>query len=165
MDRLPTPIFLGFPCGSAGEESACNAGDLGSIPGLGRSPGEVKGYPLQYSGPENSMGLQRVEQDWVTFTFTFIKKNNKSLFVYFFLTISPIIYFFITVVKYQNQEMDVDTMHVYGSMPFITCLYLCNHPQNQDIELFHCYKDFLFYPIIVRRMLSSPAWFLMRNLL
>ena len=51
---LPTPVFLGFPCGSAGKESACNAGDLGSIPGLGRSPGEGKGYPLQYSGLENS---------------------------------------------------------------------------------------------------------------
>ena len=45
---------LGFPGGSAGEESACNGGDLGPIPGLGRSPGEVKGYPLQYSGLENS---------------------------------------------------------------------------------------------------------------
>jgi len=44
---------LGFPCGSAGKESACNAGDLGSIPGLGRSPGEGKGYPLQFSGLEN----------------------------------------------------------------------------------------------------------------
>ena len=42
-------------CGSAGKESVCNAGDLGSIPGLGRSPGEGKGYPLQYSGLENSM--------------------------------------------------------------------------------------------------------------
>ena len=46
---------MGFPCGSAGKESACNAGDLGSIPGLGRSLGEGKGYPLQYSGLENSM--------------------------------------------------------------------------------------------------------------
>ena len=44
----------GFPGGSAGKESACNAGDLGLIPGLGRSPGEGKGYPLQYSGLENS---------------------------------------------------------------------------------------------------------------
>ena len=42
-------------CGSAGKESTCNVGDLGSIPGLGRSPGEGKGYPLQYSGVENSM--------------------------------------------------------------------------------------------------------------
>ena len=54
-DRLPTPVLLDFPCGSAGKESACNVGDLGSIPGLGRSPGEGKGYLLQYSGLENSM--------------------------------------------------------------------------------------------------------------
>ena len=46
---------MDFPGGSAGKESACNVGDLGSIPGLGRSPGEGKGYPLQYSGLENSM--------------------------------------------------------------------------------------------------------------
>ena len=46
---------MGFPCGSAGKESACNEGNLGSIPGLGRSPGEGKGYPLQCSGLENSM--------------------------------------------------------------------------------------------------------------
>ena len=46
---------MGFPCGLAGKESACNAGDLGSIPGLGRSQGEGKGYELQYSGLENSM--------------------------------------------------------------------------------------------------------------
>ena len=46
---------MDFPCGSAGKESACNAGDLGSIPRLGRSPEEGKGYPLQYSGLENSM--------------------------------------------------------------------------------------------------------------
>ena len=48
-------VSSGFPCGSAGKESACNAGDLGSIPELERSPGVGKGYPLQYSGLENSM--------------------------------------------------------------------------------------------------------------
>ena len=52
-DRLPTPVFLGFPRGSAGEESARNAGDPGWIPGLERSPGEGKGRPLQYYGLEN----------------------------------------------------------------------------------------------------------------
>ena len=45
---------MGFPSGSAGKESACNAGDLGSIPGVGRSPEDGKAYPLQYSGLENS---------------------------------------------------------------------------------------------------------------
>ena len=47
---------MGFLCGSAGKQSACNVGELGSIPGLGRSPEEGKRYPLQYSGLENSMG-------------------------------------------------------------------------------------------------------------
>ena len=47
-------MIKGFLGGSAGKESTCNAGDLGLIPGLGRSPGEEKGYPLQYSGLENS---------------------------------------------------------------------------------------------------------------
>ena len=45
-DSLPTPVFLGFLGSSDGKESTCNAGDLGWIPGLGRSPGEGKGYPL-----------------------------------------------------------------------------------------------------------------------
>ena len=59
---FPTQGLLGSP---TGKESACNAGDTGSIPGLGRFPGEGKGYPLQYSGLENSMncivkGSQRV---------------------------------------------------------------------------------------------------------
>ena len=49
-DRLPTPVFLDFPCGSAGKEFACNAEDLSSVAGLERYPGEGKGYPLQYSG-------------------------------------------------------------------------------------------------------------------
>ena len=52
-----------FPDSSVGKESTCNAGDLGLIPGLGRSPGEAKGYPLQNSGLENSMGSQRVRHD------------------------------------------------------------------------------------------------------
>ena len=55
-DRLPTAVLQGVPGGSAGKESACNVGDLGSIPGLGKFPGEGKSYPLQDSGLENSMG-------------------------------------------------------------------------------------------------------------
>ena len=52
---LQSPEVFDFPCNSDGKESTCNVGDLGSIPGLGRSAGEGKGYPLQYSGLENSM--------------------------------------------------------------------------------------------------------------
>jgi len=59
---------LGFPCGAADKEFTCNVGDLGSISGLGRSPGEGKDYPLQYSGLENAMdcivhGVARVGHD------------------------------------------------------------------------------------------------------
>ena len=66
----------GFPGGSDGKETACNVGDLGSIPGSGRPPGEGNGNPLQYPCLENpmvrgacslqSMGLQRVGHDWAT---------------------------------------------------------------------------------------------------
>ena len=60
------PILLGFPDGSVGKESTCNIGDPGSIPGLGRSPGEGKGYPLQYSDLENPMGsiVPGVTKSW-----------------------------------------------------------------------------------------------------
>ena len=54
-ERLHLYIYMGFLGGSDGKESACNAGDLGLIPGWGRSPGEGNGNPLQYSGLENSM--------------------------------------------------------------------------------------------------------------
>ena len=116
-ERLPTPVFwpgefhgqrnlagyspwgckesnmteqlsLCFPCGSAGKESACNAGNLGSIPGLGRSPGEGKGYPLQYSGLENSIDsvvhgitksqTQMSDFHFLPFFFTFILLSVKS---------------------------------------------------------------------------------------
>ena len=59
-------VYGGFPGSSDGKESACSVGDLSLIPGLGRSPGEGNGYPLQYSGLENStdsMGWQTVGHD------------------------------------------------------------------------------------------------------
>ena len=57
---------MGFPCGSAGKESACSVGDLGSIPGLGRPPGEGKGYPVFWPG-EFHGGLQRVGHNGAAF--------------------------------------------------------------------------------------------------
>ena len=65
---------MGFPCGSAGKESSCNVGDLGLIPGLGRSPGEGKGYPFQYSGLENAMdcivhGVAKYQTQLIDFHF------------------------------------------------------------------------------------------------
>ena len=73
----------GFPCGSAGKESSCNAGDLGSTPGLGRSPGEGKGYPLQYSGLENSMdytvcGVAKSQTRLNDFHFSHMAKESRG---------------------------------------------------------------------------------------
>ena len=75
---LPTTVFLGFPCGSAGKKSTCIAGDLGLIPGLGRAPGEEKVDPLQDSGLENSMdciayGVAKGQTRLSNFHFHFIK--------------------------------------------------------------------------------------------
>ena len=79
---------LGSPWSSAGKESACRVGDLGSIPGLGRSPGEGKGYPLQYSGLENAMDciVHGVAKSWTwlsDFHFIFpccaVVKNPKEM--------------------------------------------------------------------------------------
>ena len=74
---------MGFPVSSAGRESVCNAGDLGSIPGLGRSPGEGNGYPLQCSGLEDSMDyiVHGVTKSWTRltdfhFTECYIKQLN-----------------------------------------------------------------------------------------
>ena len=76
---------MGFPCASAGKESVCNVGDLGSIPGLGRFPGEGKGHPLQYSGLENSKdyivhGVAKSQTRLSDFHFHFILKiyTNKK---------------------------------------------------------------------------------------
>ena len=96
--RVSLIAWWGFPGGSDSKESICNEGDLGSVPGLGRSPGEGNGYPLQCSGLENSMdkgawhlhgklpsmGSQRVGHDWAAFTFTLIAwyKKHHNLLTY-----------------------------------------------------------------------------------
>ena len=69
------PVFLGFPGGSVGKESTHNAGDLGSIPGLGRSPGEGKGYPLQYSGLEISRDSTKCK--YILVFLLFRKRKNR----------------------------------------------------------------------------------------
>ena len=87
-DRLPTPVFLGFPCGSAGKVSTCNAGEWGSIPGLGRFPGDGKGYPLQYSGLENLQSQTQLS-DLLTFNLDHILWS--SLYLDVTLSFSPLI--------------------------------------------------------------------------
>ena len=80
---LPTPGFLSFLGGSDGKESTCNVGDLGLIPGLGRSPGEGQGYPFQYSGLENSRdcivhGVAKSQTQLSNFHFTHMNDGKQE---------------------------------------------------------------------------------------
>ena len=85
--------FRGFPGGSDGKEADCNAGELGLIPGLGRSPGEGNGYPLQYCCLGNptdrgawqlqSVGSQRIEHDWVTNSHTHTHTHTHTVSIHF----------------------------------------------------------------------------------
>ena len=90
-DRLPTPVFLGFLCVSAGKESACKLGNLGLIPGLERSPEEGKGYPLQYSGLENSMDYTVHE---VTKSRTWLNDFYFTRYIYLMFSSKWFMYFF-----------------------------------------------------------------------
>ena len=104
---------MGFPCGSAGKESTGNVGDLGSTPRLGRSPGEGKGYPLQYSGLENSM-------DWVTEWFHFISLQTTEYLQTKFNSTLRLIH----MIKW---DLSWDTkMVVVLLWKSLSCLTLCN---------------------------------------
>ena len=91
IENTLSSLYMGFPCGSAVKESTCNAGDLGSIPGLGRSPGEGKGYPLQYSALENSTdcrvhGVIKSRTRLSDFDFTL------SLYIHMYIHAHPIFF-------------------------------------------------------------------------
>ena len=147
--------------GSAGKEPACNAGDLGSIPGLRRSPGEGKGYPLQYSGLENSMDFTRVRHNWMTFTSHIpttaiciqIHRNETQRipeeyvdysFSFLFDFFSPynqccwseLCFFLFWFQIYCNiiSSYKLHLLWVYGQRSFDKYVHLYNHHCNQDIE-------------------------------
>ena len=82
-------MWTSFPCGSSGKESTCNAEDVGSIPGLGRSPGEGKGYPLQYSGLENTMNYTETKP--VFLSLYWICYNTASVLCFGFVATSHVV--------------------------------------------------------------------------
>ena len=110
--------ILGLPLGSADKESTCNAGDLCSIPGLGRFPGEGKSYPLQYSGLENSMDsvVHGVAKSWTQlneFHFHFLLKSD----IFFFLILVKLIFivvqlFYNAVCSTVQQNESVICIHI-----------------------------------------------------
>ena len=103
-DRLPIPVLLAFSHVSDSKVSTCKAGDLGLIPGLGRSPGEGNGYPLWYSGLENSMDCidHGVTKSWTQlsdFHFTSLRIQVKkagwqyTALMYSFPNLEPVCYY------------------------------------------------------------------------
>ena len=130
-DRLPTPVYLAFPCGLAGKESTCNVGHLGLIPGLGISPGErmvTHSHILDWRilWTVQSLGSQTVRQDWVTFPLSDMRITTLAFFGFPFawnisfhpLTFSLYVSFSLKWVSCRQ--------HIYGSCFDIhsTSLYL-----------------------------------------
>ena len=124
-DKLPTPVLLGFPCGSAVKVSACNAGDLGLIPGLGRSPGEGKGYPIQYSGLENSMDCIKDPSSCTTHSLV------KDLFlIHLFMPLFPM--------PRGHKESDPTkllSLSVFILVPSLMLYILCVWPVNVSVRV------------------------------
>ena len=88
--ETPFQYFLGFPCGSTSKESVWDVGDLVSIPELGRPPGEGKGYPLQYSGLENTVDyiVHGVSKSWTRQSdFLFTSSVSVCVYVYIYMYI------------------------------------------------------------------------------
>ena len=116
-------LSVGFPCGSAGKESACNMGDLGLTPRLGRFPGEGKDYPLQYSGLENSSGcivhgVAESRTQLSDFHFTSLQSSSICKDVIFL---------------FPNKDMAnflkgdiVDTLGFLGHMIYVISIQFCN---------------------------------------
>ena len=129
---------MDFPGGSAGKESTCNAEELGSIPGLGRSLGEGKGYLLQYSGLENYMdcivhGVAKIRtwlSDFHTFTFTEILENLKEKYLYYMKLVtrrSGLLQFLLSI-YFEFGLSHLTSSHVFFAATKLlqSCLTLCN---------------------------------------
>ena len=141
-----------FPCGSAGKESTCNAGDLDSIPGLKRSRGVGKSYPLQYSGLENSMDciVYAVDRTWPN-DFHFLHFNS------LYLCLHP---------SFQIGSVPFFTFHVYAVIynicfslfDFILCNRFIRLIKNW-LKFVPFYTDFFFFLLCLSIvLLSFPFW-------
>ena len=149
-DRLPIPVFLGFASGSAGKESACNEGDLGWIPGLGRSPGEGKGYSLQYFGLENSMDciVHAVTKSWTRLSdFHFHVRKWSQL----------------------GAELGLPLPHyaqtLLPELIFPKQIYLCHSPTHKPPMILHCFQlQFKLLHHTFKALIETPCILFTLNL-
>ena len=116
---MMTVITMGFPGGSDNQESAYNAGYLGSIPGSGRSPGEGNGYPLQYSCLENSMDRGVC---WVTYSMVLQRDMTEQL------SLSHRIMIIITIIKLKKRKI----CNIHMKLQLTAISNLCPHKDSSD---------------------------------
>ena len=157
-------MFLGFPCGSAGKEFACNVGDIGSIPGLGRSPGEGKGYPFPYSGLENSIDyiVHGVVKSWTqlsNFHFPFHACRSRGLSI----SVWPISSKPLTERAWQflpEYELSDDGCFLARSLPvsWIASWFLPNGTDVPDQINLCCMWTVLFAGKWVHSPPTGPTW-------
>ena len=137
---------MGFPGGSDGKESACNIGDTSLISGLGRSPGEGNGYPLQYSFLENPMD----RRSWQSTVHGVAKSQTQLRLILLFF------FFFFTIIYYRKLKLPIPSFmgHFWESI----CIYnphLWVHLQCNELTLplqtFHfcCFLFFFFFHFYV----------------
>ena len=154
---------MGFPGGSAGKESACHVGNLGLIPGSGRSPGDGNGYPLQYSGLENSMnysmGSQRPRQDWMTSTFPFFKWKGRL--EYDFMHTHTYVYQYKLACKHVEKQYMCMSVFSRETEPVGCIIHIYIPETSSSVRLFllfirHCFCNFTFYRETRRIILFFP---------
>ena len=170
-DRRPTPVFLGFPVGSASKESACNVGDLDSIPGLGRSPGEGKGYPFQYSGLENSMdcivhgGHKELDTtEWLSLIFV---KHSPGALVILLIVFLKSIGFVDSLILFHVSALYFSSLLQMTDMLFFQLLEIKFYVNFNLLNMYvykytYPYKYWFYYALIGNCMLEyveSSLWF------
>ena len=145
---------MGFPCGSAGKESACNVGNVGLIPGLGRYPGEGKACPLQYSGLENSMEciIQGVTKSWTRLfegLSLSLSQIYNSIKVQIIKMVSETLVGFLVCfcccccIFFQQNFYISERSWYFNKLPHVFCLFVCLFVLAIEAEFI--FKNMLFF--------------------
>ena len=152
---------LGFPCVSDGKDSACNARNLSSIPGLGRSLGEEKSYPLQYSGLENSMGciVHRVAKSWTQLSyFHFTHSADWDSGESRSISLKQTYLLGLCALKHHSHHLPAKLWPVFQSLPRLHSPLRGAGKTLPVIELAQCFKKSLQYSLENRKTAFGAGW-------
>ena len=153
MDRLPTPVFLGFPCGSAGKESACYAGDLSLISELGKSPGEGKGYPRQYSAVETSMDCIAKCQTRLNNLHMLRFIQSRICMIYSTYKLNKVLQYTALTYSFLSVKLICCSMPGFNCFCFLTSIQI-SQEAGQVVWYSHLFKNFPQYVVIHTKALT-----------